>query len=64
MTVKNFQEPHLDLLVKPSKKVGERYWVKCEDFRCMATADHDGNWKIFPSGEKLNSPVLSFWQGF
>jgi hypothetical protein len=65
MTIKNLKEQqHLDLLAKSSRTVGERYWVKCEDFRCMATADYDGKWKSFPSGEVLTSTVLSFWQGF
>jgi hypothetical protein len=62
MTIKNFQEPPLGLLAKPSRKIGERYWVKCEGFRCMATADHEGKWKTFPSGKELTSTVLSFWQ--
>ena len=42
--------------------VGQRYWVKCEGFQCMATAGYDGKWIIFPSGEELTSAVLSFWQ--
>ena len=63
MTIKELKEQqHFDLLAKSFRVVGERYWVTCEGFRCMATADYDDKWKIFPSGEKLTSPVLSFWQ--
>jgi hypothetical protein len=28
----------------------------------MAKAGYDGKWTIFPSGDKLTSTVLSFWQ--
>jgi hypothetical protein len=42
--------------------VGHRYWVQCEEFRCMAVMDHDGKWKIFHSGKPLTSEVLFFWQ--
>jgi hypothetical protein len=62
MAVKNFQIPPLDLTPKQPRVVGQRYWVKCEGFRCMATAGYNGKWTIFPSGEELTSPVLSFWQ--
>jgi hypothetical protein len=42
--------------------VGQRYWVKCDGFRCMAVADYDGKWNVFPTGKLLTSTVLLFWQ--
>jgi hypothetical protein len=42
--------------------IGQRYWVQCEDFRCIAIVDYEGKWKIFHSGQQLTSDVLSFWQ--
>ncbi len=62
MTIQNYQILPLALVAEQPRVVGQRYWVKCEGFRCMATADYEGKWKIFPSGEKLTSIVLSFWQ--
>jgi hypothetical protein len=55
-------KPIFSLLAKKLPVVGERYWVKCEGFRCMAVADYDGEWKVFPNGKKLTSTVLSYWQ--
>jgi len=62
VTVKQFQKSPPAFTPKNPRVVGERYWVKCEGFRCMATADYEGKWKIFPSGKELTSTVLSFWQ--
>jgi hypothetical protein len=62
MEDKYFHIPPLDLPANQPRVVGQRYWVKCDGFRCMATADYEGKWKIFPSGDKLTSTVLSFWQ--
>jgi hypothetical protein len=62
MAIKNFQLPSEDLPANQPPVVGQRYWVKCEGFRCMATAGYDGKWTVFPSGDKLTSIVLSFWQ--
>ena len=52
----------INLLPVELPVVGERYWVKCEGFRCMAVADYGGKWKIFPNDKQLTSTVLSYWQ--
>jgi hypothetical protein len=32
---------------------GVRYWVQCENFRCLAVIDKDGKWKSFSNGKEL-----------
>jgi hypothetical protein len=56
------QESAVSPAVKQPLNIGERYWVQCPGFRCMAVADHNGKWKVFPTGKELTSSVLSFWQ--
>jgi hypothetical protein len=40
-------------------KIDGRYWVQCENFRCMAVFDKDGKWKSFSNGKELPD-VINF----
>jgi hypothetical protein len=62
MVVNSVQKTDARLLAAQRLVIGQRYWVQCKGFRCMAVADYDGKWKIFPNGSELTSTVLSFWQ--
>jgi len=62
MLLKNFEIPPIDIVAAQPRVIGERYWVKCDGFRCMATAGYEGKWTVFPSGKELTATVLSFWQ--
>ena len=37
-----------------------RYWVQCENFRCMAIFDKDGKWKSFSNRKELPD-VINFY---
>jgi hypothetical protein len=61
MVIQDILESDTRFLAR-QRVVGQRYWVQCEGFRCMAVADNDGKWKMFHSGKELTSKVISFWQ--
>ena len=32
---------------------GQRYWIQCFDYRCLAVMDEFGRWMSFYSGEEI-----------
>jgi hypothetical protein len=41
-------------------EIGIRYWVQCEDFRCLAVINKDGQWKSFSNGRELPDVIKFF----
>jgi hypothetical protein len=52
----------IPILTAQRPVIGHRYWVQCDEFRCMAVADYNGKWKLFANGKQLSAKVISFWQ--
>ena len=50
---------NLDLCLPAGEqpKAGQRYWVQCSDYRCLAVVDDFGWWKSFYGGEDLPDVV-------